>query len=283
MPISLAPFRRASAIGRRLAALLLTVVTAACASPSAKLQNQARQFGLTAETVIANGFRLDTYSRSGSTASERLHVYLEGDGRPYEAGILPSADPTTRASVALPLQAVDPAPSLYIARPCYNGHAVDPGCAPPLWTDARYGEIVVQTLADALRDYTERRGFKKLLLIGHSGGGSLALLLAERLPQTLGVVTVAGNYDIDAWTDLHHYQALTASLNPARRPASGLPEWHFLGAADQNIPPALVQTALRRRPNARVEIVDAGHAQGWPGLWPGILRKIADDLAAGDR
>lgn len=281
MPVKRVPSRRFPGLGASPAALITAAALAGCASPTAKLHDQARQFGLSAETVIANGYRLDTFSRPGAAASEPLHVYLEGDGRPYEAGILPSADPTTRASLILPLQALDSAASLYLSRPCYNGHAADPGCAPPLWTDARYGETVLQTLADALGTYAERRGFKKLLLIGHSGGGTLALLLAERLPQTLGIITLAGNYDIDAWTDLHHYLPLTASLNPARRPATGLPEWHFLGASDQNIPPALVETALRQRPNARVEIVDAGHGQGWPGLWPEILRKIAADVAAG--
>ncbi|MGE3772290.1 MAG: alpha/beta hydrolase, partial [Gammaproteobacteria bacterium] len=80
-------------------------------------------------------------------AAERVHVYLEGDGRPFATRRLPAGDPTPRRRLARELMALDPTPSIYLARPCYEGLAKAPGCAPALWTEARYGEAVVASLA----------------------------------------------------------------------------------------------------------------------------------------
>ena len=33
---------------------------------------------------------------------------------------------------------LDPAPSVYLGRPCYLGRAADPGCHPWYWTHGRY-------------------------------------------------------------------------------------------------------------------------------------------------
>jgi pimeloyl-ACP methyl ester carboxylesterase len=38
--------------------------------------------------------------------------------------------------------------------------------------------------------------FDGVVLIGYSGGGTLAMLLAARVPETRGVITIAGNLDI---------------------------------------------------------------------------------------
>ena len=55
-------------------------------------------------------------------------------------------------------------------------------------------------------------------MIGYSGGGTLAQLVAEKFTQTRAVVTLAGNLDLAAWVQLHDYTPLGGSLNPAERP-----------------------------------------------------------------
>ncbi|WFP52187.1 alpha/beta hydrolase [Methylomonas sp. EFPC3] len=263
-------------VGRYLlaASLTLAISLAGCISPVAKLHQQARDLDLVALDLDGGKFTLRGFRNRPIPATERLHVYLEGDGRPWERGLIPAAEPTTRDSAVLPLMAGDPAPSLYLGRPCYNGRTEDPGCSTELWTGGRYGESVVASMAQALLNFAEQNGYRELVLIGHSGGGTLALLLAERLPQTVAVITLAGNYDIDRWTDYHGYQRLQNSLNPAIRPAGRVPEWHLLGERDTTIPPALFESGLRARPHAHVIRVDADHSRGWQAIWPEMLRRL---------
>ncbi|AMK77825.1 MULTISPECIES: alpha/beta fold hydrolase [Methylomonas] len=253
--------------------LLATLM--ACTTPSARLHEQATAFGFQALESEAGGFKLTSFTNLPPSAGKRLHVYLEGDGRPWERGQFPTADPTTRTSTVLSLIASDSEPALYLGRPCYNGHAGDPGCSQSLWTGARYGERVVAAMTQTLTEFCTLRGYRKVVLIGHSGGGTLALLIAERLPQTVAVVTLAANYDIDIWADHHGYQRLNDSLNPATRAVkTGIAEWHLLGRRDNNIPPELFQQALRQRPNSNVEIVDADHGHGWQAIWPQMLKRL---------
>jgi len=252
----------------------LLLILSACSSPATRLHDQAKQFGFQAVESAAAGFTLTSFKHLPASASKRLHVYLEGDGRPWERGLFPTADPTTRASAILKLMALDPEPALYLGRPCYNGHAGDQGCTHNLWTSARYGERVVTSMTQAIINFCDQHGYQEIVLIGHSGGGTLALLMAERLPQTVAVVTLAGNYDIDIWADHHGYQRLSESLNPATYNNAGIPEWHLLGKRDSNIPPDLFQEALQRRPNSRVQIVDADHSQGWQAIWPQVLQDL---------
>ena len=257
------------------AGLIGLQLLSACHSPVAKLQDQAEQLQLKRLEWPANQYVISLFYQPGNTA-EALHVYLEGDGQPWLQGLRPAIDPTTHASLMLPLLARDQSPALYLGRPCYNGHAQDPGCAPSLWTSARYSREIVDALANALTRFCKAYGYQHIVLIGHSGGASLAMLLAQRIPQTRLVITLAGNYDIDAWADYHHYLRLTESLNPAQPHPSGIPEWHFLGEQDTVIPPQLFVSALKQRANSQVAILpNVEHQRGWQEIWPQILKRIS--------
>ncbi len=248
---------------------------AACASPAAKLQAQAEQFKLQRQEWHAGRHVVSLFFQPGDTAGKRLHVYLEGDGQPWQQGVWPASDPTTRSSLMLPLLAMDSSPALYLGRPCYNGHADDPDCEPRLWTSGRYAEEVVDSMEAALKLFCARYGYRQVVLIGHSGGGSLAMLLAGRVPQTRLLITLAGNYDIDAWADHHHYLRLHESLNPARQSPSGIQEWHFLGERDTVVPPKLFLTALQQRKHSQVEVMPGvEHRHGWQEIWPQILKRL---------
>jgi predicted alpha/beta hydrolase family esterase len=260
---------------KAITGLILLATLSSCSSAISRLNQQALVYGLEPVSSSADGFILQSFYHPVNGQNKRLHVYLEGDGRPWENGLLPAAEPTTRTSVMLPLMAIDAVPALYLGRPCYNGHAADENCSTLLWTDARYGERVIASMTHALNEFTTRQNYQEIVLIGHSGGGTLALLMAERLPKTVAVITLAGNYDIDIWADHHSYPRLSESLNPAARQATGIPEWHLLGNHDSNIPPQLFQDSLRRRPNSTVEIVDADHNQGWQQIWPRLLQSQA--------
>ena len=213
---------------------------------------------------------------SPAAATGTLHIYLEGDGQPWQHRIVIMPDPTPRNPLMLRLMRNDPEPSAYVGRPCYYGHSQDPGCTFPLWTSARFSETVVASMAEVIRVLQGRYRARELWLIGHSGGGALAMLLAERLPAVSRVVTLGANLDTDAWTRHHRYSPLRESFNPAQRPAlrQGVRQWHLLGTADRVVPPALVTRFIRRQPAAvGIELAGFTHSCCWSSLWPELARQ----------
>ena len=103
------------------------------------------------------------------------------------------------------------------------------------------------------------------------------MLLAERFPEARAIVTIAANFDIDAWTDHHGQDRLKASLNPASRPPlrTGIPERHYVGSRDRIVPPTIAAPGVRG-PNAELIVVDGyDHVCCWSELWPRILADIA--------
>ena len=130
----------------------------------------------------------------------------------------------------------------------------------------------------ALNRYMRLDGFTELVIFGHSGGGTLALLLADRIPQTLGIVTLAGNLDIDRWTKYHGYNSLTGSINPARNPPINRRIWeiHYVGSNDRNILPEFVRPRAAARANVQVKVIEGfDHTCCWQRIWPDILRQVA--------
>lgn len=229
------------------------------------------------EFVQGAGFRHQIIRRGDFRADGVLHVYLEGDGTPWVTRTRIARDPTPRTPLALRLMAMDPAPSLYLGRPCYHGLAQSPGCTPWLWTHGRYGEEVVASMAAAIRNAVGDGAQPEIDLIGYSGGGVLAMLLAERLGNVRQVVTVAGNLDIDAWADYNGYTRLRGSINPATRPAlaPGIRQVHLAGEDDRRVPAWIGRRGIAGQPNARfVLIPDFDHRCCWERVWPSLLEAI---------
>jgi hypothetical protein len=110
-------------------------------------------------------------ARAGQSGA--LHVYIEGDGRPFLEPTTVAFDPTPRDPLMLRLMALDPAPSVYLGRPCYFGLDHDRGCNPAYWTVRRFAPEVVDSLAAALRSEAARSAARSIELYGHSGGGTL--------------------------------------------------------------------------------------------------------------
>jgi pimeloyl-ACP methyl ester carboxylesterase len=170
----------------------------------------------------------------------------------------------------------DAGPVLYLGRPCYHGAAHVTPCTSALWTSGRYSERVVASMAAALRRVMHDRGAERLIWFGYSGGGVLAMLLAPRFRETVAVVTVAANLDIDAWTDFHGYTALDGSLNPARQPAwpRHIHRRHYAGGADRVVPSDVVRRGAGD-PSTVVVVPSYDHSCCWTTLWPVIVEDAA--------
>jgi len=129
----------------------------------------------------------------------------------------------------------------------------------------------------ALQHIILRDRYKKIILIGFSGGGALAVLLARELPQTQAVITIAGVLDTDAWTDFHNYIPLSGSLNPARLTAlpDNIRQIHIQGDRDVNVPPKLTTAYLQKQDNATViRYPDVDHTCCWENYWADILTTL---------
>jgi pimeloyl-ACP methyl ester carboxylesterase len=235
----------------------------------------ARDLGFSKLILPGNGFELVAYRNATDDPGNRLHVYLEGDGVPWATRSQVSLDPTPRSPLALRLMALDAAPALYLARPCYNGKATAPDCNSWFWTSGRYSEVVIAAMEAALREMIEADGVDHLVLVGYSGGGVLAWHLAQRIPQVRGLVTVAANLDIDRWTSQHGYSHLTDSVNPAAGPPMrpGVGQWHFVGKADKNVPPEII-ASIADKLGLEAHVLDSTHRCCWLRFWPGVLRRL---------
>jgi len=219
-------------------------------------------------------FRHAVWRKPGLPADTVLHVYLEGDGTPHPSPTRIATDPTPRQPLMLHLMALDPHRSVYVGRPCYWGLQHDPGCSPEVWTLGRYSAAVVDSLAAVIGREAATGSPARLVLYGHSGGATLALLAVERGLEADGVVTVGGNLDPDAWAALHGYTRLADSLNPATalNPAAfelrNLPMRHYVGTNDPTTPVALVRAAAKQIGGEVVVMPGFDHQCCWERLWP---------------
>ena len=253
----------------------LLLASVACATPSSSFAQRVAALGLAEGRVHGEPFD-HLLLRNAKPAGRRLHVYLEGDGTPWLGGVS-TRDPTPRRPLALALMAQDATASVYLGRPCYHGLGDGPACPDALWTSERYSETVLATMAAAMRRIIAAEGVTEVVWFGYSGGGTLAVLLASRLPQSVGVITVAANLDIDAWADLHRDRRLIGSLNPARQPPlpDRVAQIHYAGGRDRLVPADIVRRGITGT-GRLVVVPEFDHVCCWAASWPKILREVED-------
>lgn len=259
--------------GARAAAILGVVLCAACASPAARFVDDARERGFTVREARVGQAPLIVIEKGPSDSTTAVHFYLDGDGTPWLARGRIVADPTTRERLILALMAQDPARAVLVGRPCY--YRQENGCDPALWTTERYGDFVVAALVAQLNREIEHLAGASITLVGYSGGGALAMLVAPRLTRLDNLVTVAANLDVTAWAALHRYPPLHRSLNPADEPplAARIHQAHLFGQEDDNVPGELMRAVADRQPGARVQFIRGyDHECCWADNWRQLLR-----------
>lgn len=260
-------------------ALFSCMVLVGCASNGERIDAIARASSLERSLIEVEGFRSVVYSKLAVTASETVLVFLEGDGRPWVDGVTPNLDPTTANPLALELMIRTPRPGIYVARPCYHNTATE-RCSASLWTSGRYSDDVVRVMTETVRVALRSFEHERIVLVGHSGGGVLAVLIAERLADVGGVVTIAANLDIDAWTSHHGYLPLWASLNPARSTQPHpWPEIHLAGRTDIAVPIETTSSYFARYSSAKRWILEEdGHVCCWKEKWPELWERVEREL-----
>lgn len=260
------------------AAFLLLV--SACATPDAfggsraAAAGWAQARGFAPGEITAGGFRLFRLSRP-SAAADTLTIYFEGDGAPWATPFHPPRDPTPVKPIALALAAADPAPAVvYLGRPCqYLDEAGLADCDSAYWMERRFAPEVVAAYGEVLDQLKAEHGAQRLRLIGHSGGGVIAALLAQRRKDVVVLITVAAPLALADWASYHQVAALSASLDPQAQ-AGSLPHGvHWTGGHDKNVPPLLVAGFVRRKGGRMMTVAQFDHECCWAQDWPALLAR----------
>lgn len=238
---------------------------AACSTESL-ITTANKEDGLNYEQIQTHQITLSALIRNTNT--QNFRVYLDGDGIPWRQGE-PSRNPTGKTKLGLQLFLRDPNANLYLSRPCYDITPMPPSCTTQHWTSGRYSAWVVNALTEAIR---QQAGAKPIELVGYSGGGTLAVLIAQDYAQVNRVLTVASNLDHQRWTELHQSPPLVNSLNPSKQGSSRAEELHLFGARDIEVPPSMNQDYFRIHTEARFGVTaDFDHHCCWINYWPAIL------------
>lgn len=216
--------------------------------------------------------RLKGLLRLGASPRDRLTVYIEGDGAPWPWPDQPPADPTPLRQLVLQMAVSDPSEAVaYLGRPCqYQTPEELERCDPALWTGSRFGPAAIESTHRAVDALKASAGASRIALVGYSGGGAMAALVAAGRSDTDCLVTLAAPLDISAWTKAIGVSPLRGSLNPADSAGklARIPQTHFRGKDDWLVPPATSDGFLARVPAAQV--IDLGgvdHQCCWQDAW----------------
>ncbi|MDX1693513.1 MAG: hypothetical protein R3208_07095 [Ketobacteraceae bacterium] len=199
-------------------------------------------------------------------------VLVHGDGQPvdYRGRLLAIPVPSTLLMVSA--NSI-PFPWILIGRPCYFDTA-DPQCHPRWWTVDRYHQQTAQSLSAVMRRIVPES--TPVILVAYSGGAALAHYLVHRHSNVVGFVSIAGNFDVPAWTRFHGFTPMGPGvINSVAEPVlpCRVKQVHFAGAKDRNIPAAWIGHYVQRQTVEGCalvtfnEISQATHTQGWERWW----------------
>ena len=238
----------------------------------------ARPVGLTRRIVPTGDFALTAFVRLDAPGRP-VTVYIEGDGLGYRDRTLPSLDPTPAHPVGLALAAADRSTNVvYLARPCqYTPPQLNPRCDIPYWTRKRFAPEIIAAISRAI-DQVVARG-SPVNLVGYSGGGAVAVLVAARRGDVASIRTLAGNLDTEEVNKIHGVDPMPDSLNPIEFAVqvASIPQIHFSGGDDETVPTAIADRfrhAVGGTCVKTVSVPGATHTSGWQERWPNLLGMV---------
>lgn len=245
----------------------LVVSLAGCAG-TIDLQEVARGSHLKTETITTPQFNLQALvPRSGTY--QHLRVYIEGDGHAWATSSQPSTDPTPTTSLMAHFAAEDRLPAAYLARPCQ--FVTSAKCSAVVWTSERFSPSVMSAMNAGLDSLKHQFGVQQFELVGHSGGGAVALVLAGMRTDVSQVQTIAGNVDPIFWTKLQNLTPLTTPATPLqyKNQLRNIPQRLFIGLNDTIVPPAVAHAygAQLEGQCVEVTVTNATHNTGYEQAW----------------
>ena len=222
-----------------LLTLLLGALLSACVSSPSARRADALKSALSSHwqvtTLHVGRFEVLALHPAPRTVDE-LAVFIEGDGLAWLNISTPSADPTPQSPVALQMALSEPhLVAAYLGRPCqYADERLAAQCTRNDWTGGRYSAEIVAAMDKSISELKDRFQASHLILVGYSGGGAIAALVAARRKDVKKLVTVAAVLDHARWTESNNLSTLVGSLNPADfwTDLRNIPQMHFIGGKD---------------------------------------------------
>lgn len=263
-------------------AMLAAAGCAGVGSPMRKevAQRIAAPSWMVERQIPAGPFALTAYERM-HTRGAPADIYIEGDGLSWMSKTRASLDPTPKNPVALHLSSRDKTDNVaWLARPCQYSGLLDKSvpCDAAYWTDKRYAPEVAAAYGAALDEIKRRYDITGFNLVGFSGGGTIAAIMAGSRDDILSLRTVAGNLDHRAHSAFHGVSPLEGSLNPPEFAGklATVPQVHFIGGQDNVVPPAILHSYLQAVGESSCVqyqfIQEAAHEEGWVDKWPDLMK-----------
>jgi len=278
-----------SVISRRsVSRLALLLLLGGCSAADLDQRyDRAAEIAMAWQPVTLEGepFRLAAWL-GPRESSPTLILYMEGDGFAFATRTRPSFNPTPRHPLTLQLALREAKGSVaYLARPCqYLDLEEEPACNAKVWTRDRYGNKVIDASDAAVSELKERYGVEQLILVGYSGGGAVAALVAARRTDVVKLVTIAAPLDHAYWTASDNLAPLTGSLNPADewQALADLPQTHFVGTDDDVVSVDVLEAYRVRFPETSpvrvVPVEGFDHRCCWVDAWPDLANGVTQPV-----
>ncbi len=271
--------------------LLTLLLLSGCASiPGQSVRNEhtyklASDRGWLSNVINTDYFLLQTYVPAKLQSTKKLTIYIEGDGLAWINRSTPSFNPTPVNPVALKLALQDDKPAVYIARPCqYVNFDQSPNCSQKYWSGHRFSPEVIYATNQAVDQLKLKFGAKELVLVGYSGGGAVAALVAAQRTDISYLITIAGNLDHQTWTARQQLSPLRNSLNAAdfTDKLQNIKQIHYVGGKDHIIGEFVARAYSKKfasgLSNSIVVMPDFDHVCCWEKYWPDLKNsKINND------
>ena len=251
----------------------LTVAITACSNrPSTAIPDR--------HELSKNGFIQEQSAYPGTVLvkrsllkNDRVWVFIESDGAAF--GTWPTrkpAMPSVKRSVALGLTLQQTGGDvIYVARPCQFllGETASAECNnPDLWTTQRFSHEAIELIEAVIK---RSLGDKKrpVTLVGHSGGGTIALAIAQRKQFPVAcVITLGSPIDLKSWYGLSGAVPPATAVDPANAISVGqIPPSIFMsGEHDQLVPPSAIgrwADVIRASSHLHHIRINSTHGTGW--------------------
>lgn len=231
-----------------------------------------------ANSVQSNYFDIRYFIHKNYSYPNTVNIYIEGDGRAWINRNKISSDPTPTNHIVLKMVEQDMNNGIYIARPCqYLSNSEVVNCSSKYWTSHRFSKEVIDSLDDVINHLKEKKKFKKINLIGYSGGATIAFFIAQKRNDVVKFISVAGNINHKQWTGYHNITPLNGSFNPAEFGSNirNIEYVFFHGSLDAVIPLEIINnyiTKHKRNYNFKVIVFDGyDHSCCWASNWIKLL------------
>lgn len=217
-------------------------------------------------------------SSDKATMVTTMTIYIEGDGASWLFKTIPPRNPTPTQSVVAAMAASDQHQYvLYFARPCqFIDVRTVKECDESMWTDGRFSAPIIALFNHAIDQTLLQMPSVRLNIVGHSGGGTLATLIAAQRSDVNCLVTLASPLDITAWARALSVAPLTRSKNPAEANSNlkQIMQTHYLGEKDRIVTKESIGQYRNFPQDAEfITISDFDHRRYWVDHWPLLQKK----------